>query len=265
MLNLAHYSPSRFTNLIERLSIAEAKDSDFNVMLIPTHYITLYIPLNDQGFFYNGRHCKDPMLQYILQTPVTLKLPLASKMLGVRFYPFGIYPFYTNGKNNFKELFIKFEIIKEQVKSLINQPNEEVIHNVCIMLENLYSKKREDKTKLLKDFYHFSFESNDNTSVTTFCNKEDIAYMTLFRLYKKILGISPKKLDRLIKFRKSIDQLAHSGNKLVTIAFDSGYYDQAHFIREFNYFVRMSPLEYITYLKKENLYDFRSFINFAAF
>jgi AraC-like DNA-binding protein len=58
------------------------------------------------------------------------------------------------------------------------------------------------------------------------------------------LGMAPKPLARLLRFERAVERL-RAGAGLVDAALDSGYYDQAHFNREFKQFARLTPTEYL--------------------
>jgi len=77
----------------------------------------------------------------------------------------------------------------------------------------------------------------------------------LISLFNKKVGLSPKLLYRINKFKKVIDLL--QGNKKVNwteVAYECNYYDQAHLINEFKRFSGLSPTEY---LENENAIDLR--------
>ena len=57
------------------------------------------------------------------------------------------------------------------------------------------------------------------------------------------LGMAPKPLARLLRFERAIERL-RAGAELADVALDSGYYDQAHFNRDFRGFAGVTPTEY---------------------
>ena len=61
----------------------------------------------------------------------------------------------------------------------------------------------------------------------------------------KWFGLSPGMYWRYKKFLKSLETIHHcQGSSLTEIAYDSGFYDQAHFTRTFREFTGMSPKKY---------------------
>jgi AraC-like DNA-binding protein len=57
------------------------------------------------------------------------------------------------------------------------------------------------------------------------------------------LGMSPKPLARLLRFERAVARL-RAGAELPDVALDSGYYDQAHFNRDFREFAGVTPTRY---------------------
>ena len=57
------------------------------------------------------------------------------------------------------------------------------------------------------------------------------------------LGMAPKPLARLLRFEGALQRL-RAGADLADAALDSGYYDQAHFNRDFRAFAGVTPTEY---------------------
>jgi AraC-like DNA-binding protein len=57
------------------------------------------------------------------------------------------------------------------------------------------------------------------------------------------LGMPPKPLARLLRFERAVERL-REGAELADVALDSGYYDQAHFNRDFRAFAGVTPTEY---------------------
>lgn len=64
----------------------------------------------------------------------------------------------------------------------------------------------------------------------------------LQRVFNKRIGITPKKFARIMRFQKAHKKLSKEGLKqLVMIALTSGYFDQAHFNREYKELVGCNP------------------------
>jgi len=77
-----------------------------------------------------------------------------------------------------------------------------------------------------------------------------ISERQLQRKFKECVGISPKAFQRNSRFEAVMKQLLLNKRKdYVTVALDNGYYDQAHFIKEFHRYAGQQPS---SFLQNEN-------------
>lgn len=63
----------------------------------------------------------------------------------------------------------------------------------------------------------------------------------LGRRMREQLGVSPKQLSRLVRFRHALDMIRAAQHPLAEIAVAAGYYDQAHMNVDFREFTARSP------------------------
>lgn len=64
----------------------------------------------------------------------------------------------------------------------------------------------------------------------------------LRRLFKFYIGDSPKNFSKIIRFQAFLKQLSYQENlRKHKVYYDFGYYDQAHFIKEFKQMYGLSP------------------------
>jgi AraC-like DNA-binding protein len=61
--------------------------------------------------------------------------------------------------------------------------------------------------------------------------------------FREQIGMPPKMLARVLRFERALGRL-RAGDDLADVALDSGYYDQAHFNRDFKTFAGCTPTEY---------------------
>lgn len=68
----------------------------------------------------------------------------------------------------------------------------------------------------------------------------------LIAQFHEQIGLPPKTLARILRFRHALRCLEHSeGARWSEIALDCGYYDQAHFIRDFRAFTGSAPGDFL--------------------
>lgn len=85
----------------------------------------------------------------------------------------------------------------------------------------------------------------------TMCKVDDVAHhfgmsrRTLQRLFNRYVGVSPKWVITRYRLHDAAEQLINRADvSLAAMAQDLGYFDQAHFIKEFKAAVGLSPAEY---------------------
>jgi AraC-like DNA-binding protein len=72
-----------------------------------------------------------------------------------------------------------------------------------------------------------------------------VAPRTLQRLFRRYVGVGPKWVLRRLRIHQAAEQLtATSAPRWTELALDLGYYDHAHFIRDFRLVVGRSPAAY---------------------
>lgn len=65
------------------------------------------------------------------------------------------------------------------------------------------------------------------------------------RFFKTNIGITPKKLSKIIQFENSIELLKNPHMPFAEIAIEAGYFDQAHFISSFKSMAGLTPDKFI--------------------
>lgn len=83
------------------------------------------------------------------------------------------------------------------------------------------------------------------TRVETVAERTGLTARTLQRLFVRYVGASPKWVVQRYRLQEAAERLARDGTgALSRLAYDLGYADQAHFIRDFREMVGATPAEY---------------------
>ena len=71
------------------------------------------------------------------------------------------------------------------------------------------------------------------------------------RLFNELVGANPKEYARIVRFQKSLKLLQHYSEDInqAQLAYQCGYADQSHFIREFKQFSGYTPLSLLNVCK----------------
>jgi len=89
-------------------------------------------------------------------------------------------------------------------------------------------------------------ELDDLMSVSKLTNTIGISQRHLSRRFQQYIGLSPKEYLRVSRFIRSLEFLKeYPARSLTEIAYDSGYYDQSHFIRDYRAYTGYTPGELV--------------------
>ena len=92
-------------------------------------------------------------------------------------------------------------------------------------------------SKAVKLIYHS--KANDIHDIS---EKVNISQRQLERKFKELIGVSPKQYARLIRINKAIGMLRKNPSLTLTdIAYYFGYFDQAHFNKDFKHITNQTP------------------------
>lgn len=175
----------------------------------------------------------------------------AVKFIGVRFRPGCSYPFVQIPANEFTDqAFDLSDVIGTAAHRLtekICQPGLEVSRRFYV-LETFLKELLDISWK-----YDFRLEAAIKVIVSTqgkisihkLAKKLNISSRQLERIFKEKVGLSPKRICRKVRFQRVFDHLCKFPNDTwSSIALSCGFFDQSHFINEFQYFTGSSPSDF---------------------
>ncbi|MCE5226116.1 MAG: helix-turn-helix domain-containing protein [Porphyromonadaceae bacterium] len=88
--------------------------------------------------------------------------------------------------------------------------------------------------------------NNGQMDIEKLANTSCLSYKQFKRIFAEYIGANPKDFLRIIRFQKALYTLQiRPQTNLTQLAFECGYYDQPHLIKEFKSFSGFTPGEYI--------------------
>ncbi|MGE0359450.1 MAG: DUF6597 domain-containing transcriptional factor [Vicinamibacterales bacterium] len=112
-------------------------------------------------------------------------------------------------------------------------------------LPGVYAAARAVDPRLLAAVDHLS-HAGGTLSMAALARASGTSPRWLERHFLVSVGVSPKRLARLVRFRRVLAALdAHRTRGGVDVALDHGFYDQAHFIAEFRAFAGDAPRRFV--------------------
>ncbi len=180
-----------------------------------------------------------------------IKLTGNVNMLGICFLPEGLYPFLGIPISEFRNKWlgageISFkpaDRICERLKSANNTAARLLIleEELVALLNNKYFIP-ENFRKIFTELK----QNNNSFQLSEFCKRNNISPRTLERLFNKYVGLSAKTYSTLNRFQNSMNQVLYNKySKLSEVAYDNGYFDQMHFIKEFKRYAGNTPKEFV--------------------
>ncbi len=121
-----------------------------------------------------------------------------------------------------------------------------------------------DQRRLADHIRNMILCSAGNIRIQEIAEKTGYTPRYINHLFNRYFGLSPKTFEEIIRFQSAIQRINHNQEEQLTnIALESGYFDQAHFIREFKKYLTITPAEYRTlvrehaYLERLNVHSAR--------
>ncbi|APR81399.1 Transcriptional regulator, AraC family protein [Minicystis rosea] len=90
-----------------------------------------------------------------------------------------------------------------------------------------------------------AFEEPDLPSVAEVNQRTGLSPKRLLSLFRDEVGLSPKAYWRVRRFRAALREVERGALRGAAVAAEHGYFDQAHFLREFRALAGSSPREYL--------------------
>ena len=84
------------------------------------------------------------------------------------------------------------------------------------------------------------YKSKGNIRIKDLAKSLHISQSPLEKRFRQKVGTSPKKFSSLVRFKNSVAQY-RPGTPLTGLGYETGFYDQSHFIKEFRNFTGDSP------------------------
>ncbi len=91
-----------------------------------------------------------------------------------------------------------------------------------------------------------AFDEPGLPSVAEVNRRTGLSPKRLIALFREEVGLSPKAFWRVRRFRAALRDLDRGARNGAALAVDAGYFDQAHFDREFRRLAGLSPREYLS-------------------
>lgn len=174
-----------------------------------------------------------------------------SHMLGIRFRPGGAYPFFPFPISELNDQVITLNLLWGRLADELYERLLEIgdVPGRVYLLQTLLCQKLRHNLHGLDMVQHVAHHiayANGQVNIKTLSDKIGVSQKHLSNQFKRMIGVSPKKLARLYKFQRVLEMIDPSRPvNWSQIAHHCHYYDQAHFNKDFYAFSGINPTQYL--------------------
>jgi len=178
--------------------------------------------------------------------PVVVEPTGAVDIVGVRFHPWGAGAFIDAPMAQFRDQLSSLDDVSGKLYRLIKDNQSELLERRSIAsLERVLQsalRVQRNSNDLAERAARLIVSSRGATSVSAIASEVGLTGRQLERRFVAAVGIGPKRLCRLLRFQEAL-RVAQEQSRpnWAEIAARSGYFDQAHLIRDFSEFSGASP------------------------
>ncbi len=167
-----------------------------------------------------------------------------SRATMVQLYPWTLAHFHPAAEmSRYIDGFISLEHFGNyHFKNLLKAGDADICRAVTAMFKPLF--KADLSTTILTRATQIIMNSHGDLNISELSETLNCSQRFLQKIFKKHIGLSPKRFATIVKLRDTVDDLAYRENdqgSLTTLALTNGFYDQAHFNNSFQSIVKTSP------------------------
>jgi len=193
----------------------------------------------------------------VTEYPVSINFEKSVSAIGIMFSPYGAYKFFQKNMYHYKDkianlndlLFQNFELLHNKLS--LNEKLETKITLIEHFFLEMIEKSPKNNSSWIASIVAYILLKKGDVSVKELCDQFNIGQRQCERGFKNEVGVGPKSFSRMIRVKNAKSILSSlESDSLIEVSYESGFFDQAHFIREFKYFMKERPKDYLS-RKKE--------------
>lgn len=171
-------------------------------------------------------------------------------VIAVRFTSFGLSAFTQIPSHEFKGIEVGLENLwGAEGKELEDRVNTLATDDAIDAIQHFFLarlKKQTHSLSSISSIVGLMEAQGGNQTVKHWADYANLSERQFNRIFNNVIGISPKEYLKITRFNKVLNLFNESNTeKLITIANQCGYYDQAHFIKDFKEYTGITPTGYV--------------------
>jgi AraC-like DNA-binding protein len=168
-------------------------------------------------------------------------------IIAARFFPGGLSPFIDLPVSLLENKAVDIQALFGEKGKLLEQEVLSAATNtgrISLLERFLLSRLGESHAidMITKECVDVIMQSNGQLDVAELAEKMQLHRRNIERKFSSAIGMSPKQLARIVRLQSTLKMLQQKNfTSLTSLAYENGYYDQAHFIKDFKEFTGTSP------------------------
>jgi AraC-like DNA-binding protein len=229
-------------------------ESDATELMYPSGSLEFCIDISHSGghtIRHRGsRSTTVPFLEVLghWTIPTRAEVKKGNTCLITRFHPYASCLFFPNPASDFTNKSINLNDLFSTESGdfycrIMEQPTLELKVGIleAFLIDRLRrNMKKQDKLKLVQQMCS-RISSTESFNMRELASYFGFSERYIQKMFLECVGLPPKALFSVGRFNKSLQLLRAGVPSLTSIALDCGYYDQAHFIKEFKSFTALAP------------------------
>lgn len=258
-MEFKHFSPSEILQpYVKHYYLFESDaDADFADTVFPSGDMEMIFNLGEGVWeaSVDGQYRANPKIELWGQItkPLHVRARGRHTMIGIRFLPHSAAYFLNEEMGIFNDQVLDLSyIIGNPVKTLHGQLLENKDMKVRInLIENFLIKRlvsnerkmgRIDRAGSILQTIKSNYSERNLGLIAV---EHNVTPRYLHKLIHECTGLSPKSFGKISRFQQSLKMMSGNPQALTAIAYNCGYFDQSHFIRDFKSFTGLTPSAYL--------------------
>jgi AraC-like DNA-binding protein len=184
--------------------------------------------------------------------PTAVRSSGKNRMLGIRFFAHSAAYFFEQDMFELNDQVTNaMDVLGNSVRILhlqlletpaLNKRIELIEHFLLLRLSA--TERKQDKMSVIGEISKELQSDILSDNIKTIASRYAMSPRYLQRLFLQYTGVTPKLYHKINRFQLSLKLVTKKDTSLTSIAYDCGYFDQSHFIREFKSFTGVTPSAY---------------------
>ncbi|TWW01904.1 helix-turn-helix domain-containing protein [Chitinophaga pinensis] len=228
-----------------------------NDAMYPSGYLELAINISEGEVVsvLNDRYIDMPPVEVLgqLTAPARIIAGKQTTLLVTRFYPHATALFFPNRIVDFTDDSVDLlDVFKADAVDLhAHMMDQSTLTQKIGILDSflvrqlIRSKKNLSQISLIESICRYAGPGGDGPDIAQLALRHGVSTRYIQKLFIDCIGITPRRFFNIRRFNKSLTLVRKAQESLTSIAYECGYYDQAHFIREFKAFSGVTPSRFL--------------------